>query len=366
MPIIEIPIAEEPDLSILNKSDNWLKTEGLVDIQVNGFGGVDFNTPGISCDSLRHSLEKMLASGVTTCLPTIITSTESHLLSCLSDLETARNSSTLAKTMIAGYHLEGPFLSALPGFSGCHPINEMGVVNPEMFLRLQDVAGGNIRLVTLAPEVDGALAFIKNLVRDGIIVALGHTAAGLDKIREAVEAGASLSTHLGNGTSSELQKNDNPIMAQLGEDQLSASFIADGYHLSPEVLKVYLRAKCSERVVLITDATAAASAEPGLYRLGNLELLLGSDPVIFDHKTSRPIGSAVTLDQCVRNVMQWYNISLKEAVSWASENPLKLFPTSKANSLLTEGERTVWWKEEKDGWTVKVAQSGKFLYTKWE
>jgi len=366
MPIIEIPIAEEPDLSILNKSDNWLKTEGLVDIQVNGFGGVDFNTPGISCDSLQHSLEKMLASGVTTCLPTIITSTESHLLSCLSDLETARNSSTLAKTMIAGYHLEGPFLSALPGFSGCHPINEMGVVNPEMFLRLQDVAGGNIRLVTLAPEVDGALAFIKNLVRDGIIVALGHTAAGLDKIREAVEAGASLSTHLGNGTSSELQKNDNPIMAQLGEDQLSASFIADGYHLSPEVLKVYLRAKCSERVVLITDATAAASAEPGLYRLGNLELLLGSDPVIFDHKTSRPIGSAVTLDQCVRNVMQWYNISLKEAVSWASENPLKLFPTSKANSLLTEGERTVWWKEEKDGWTVKAAQSGKFLYTKWE
>ena len=340
-----------------------MKTEGLVDIQVNGFGGVDFNTPGISCDSLRHSLEKMLASGVTTCLPTIITSTESHLLSCLSDLETARNSSTLAKTMIAGYHLEGPFLSALPGFSGCHPINEMGVVNPEMFLRLQDVAGGNIRLVTLAPEVDGALAFIKNLVRDGIIVALGHTAAGLDKIREAVEAGASLSTHLGNGTSSELQKNDNPIMAQLGEDQLSASFIADGYHLSPEVLKVYLRAKCSERVVLITDATAAASAEPGLYRLGNLELLLGSDPVIFDHKTSRPVGSAVTLDQCVRNVMQWYNISLKEAVSWAGENPFKIISSSKANTLLANSKRNVWWKEDKVGWKVKAAQSGRFLYT---
>ncbi len=340
-----------------------MKTEGLVDIQVNGFGGVDFNTPGISCDSLRHSLEKMLASGVTTCLPTIITSTESHLLSCLSDLETARNSSTLAKTMIAGYHLEGPFLSALPGFSGCHPINEMGVVNPEMFLRLQDVAGGNIRLVTLAPEVDGALAFIKNLVRDGIIVALGHTAAGLDKIREAVEAGASLSTHLGNGTSSELKKNDNPIMAQLGEDQLSASFIADGYHLSPEVLKVYLRAKCSERVVLITDATAAASAEPGLYRLGNLELLLGSDPVIFDHKTSRPVGSTVTLDQCVRNVIDWYDISLKEAVSWAGENPFKIISSSKANTLLANSKRNVWWKEDKVGWKVKAAQSGRFLYT---
>ena len=363
MPIIEIPIAEEPDHNILNKTDNWLKTEGLVDIQVNGFGGVDFNTPGISCDSLQHSLETMLASGVTTCLPTIITSSESHLQSCLSDLETARNSSTLAKTMIAGYHLEGPFLSALPGFSGCHPINEMGVVNKEMFLRLQDAAGGNISLVTLAPEIGGALAFMKNLVRDGIVVALGHTAAGLDKIREAVEAGASLSTHLGNGTSSELKKNDNPIMAQLGEDQLSASFIADGYHLSPEVLKVYLRAKCSERVVLITDATAAASAAPGLYRLGNLDLLLGSNPVIFDHKTSRPVGSAVTLDQCVRNVIDWYDISLKEAVSWAGENPFKIISSSKANTLLANSKRNVWWKEEKDGWKVKAAQSGNFLYT---
>ena len=94
-----------------------------------------------------------------------------------------------------------------------------------------------------------------------------------------------------------------------------------------------------------------------------LELLLGSDPVIYDQQTSRPLGSAVTLDQCVRNVMRWYDVSLDEAVSWASENPLKLFSTSKANSLITEGERTVWWKEEKDGWTVKAAQSGKFLYT---
>ena len=362
MPVIEIPVADKSELEISKYADTCLKTPGLVDLQVNGFAGVDFNTPGITQDSLEHSLEAMLASGVTTCLPTIITASKTHLQSCLADLETARNSSDLAKTMIAGYHLEGPFLSALPGFSGCHPVQEMGVVNPEMFSALQDAAGGNINLLTLAPEVDGALAFIEKLVSDGIIVALGHTAAGVDKIREAVEAGASLSTHLGNGTSSELQKNDNPIMAQLSEDQLSASFIADGYHLSPSVLKVYLRAKCSERVVLITDATAGASAIPGRYRLGNMELLRGSDPVIYDQKTSRPVGSAVTLDQCIRNVIRWYGISLEEAVSWAGENPLKIIGASKAKTLLTESERNVWWKEEKDGWKVKAAQSGKFLY----
>ena len=363
MPFIEIPSRGEPTLAILKNADKWVKTPGLVDLQVNGFGGVDFNTPGITLDSLEHSLEAMLASGVTTCLPTIITASEIHLKRCLADLETARNSSALAKTMIAGYHLEGPFLSKLPGFSGCHPVQEMGAVNPKLFLGLQDAAGGNIRLLTLAPEVDGALAFIEKLVSDGIIVALGHTAAGIDKIREAVEAGATLSTHLGNGTSSELRKNDNPIMAQLGEDQLSASFIADGYHLSPEILKVYLRAKCSERVVLITDATAGASAVPGSYRLGSLELLLGSDPVIYDQQTSRPVGSAVTLDQCVRNVMRWYDISLEEAISWAAVNPIKILSKSQATKFLAENERHVWWKEEKDGWIVKAAQSGKFLYT---
>jgi N-acetylglucosamine-6-phosphate deacetylase len=363
MPFFEIPSRGEPTLAILKNADKWVKTPGLVDLQVNGFGGVDFNTPGITLDSLEHSLEAMLASGVTTCLPTIITASEIHLKRCLADLETARNSSALAKTMIAGYHLEGPFLSTLPGFSGCHPVQEMGAVNPKLFLGLQDAAGGNIRLLTLAPEVDGALAFIEKLVSDGIIVALGHTAAGIDKIREAVEAGATLSTHLGNGTSSELRKNDNPIMAQLGEDQLSASFIADGYHLSPEILKVYLRAKCSERVVLITDATAGASAVPGSYRLGSMELLLGSDPVIYDQQTSRPVGSAVTLDQCVRNVMRWYDISLEEAISWAAVNPIKILSKSQATKFLAENERHVWWKEEKDGWIVKAAQSGKFLYT---
>ena len=111
----------------------------------------------------------------------------------------------------------------------------MCAADPEMFLRLQQTAGGNIRLVTLAPEVEGAIAFIKKLVQDRIIVSLGHTAADNETIQQAVDAGAILSTHLGNGTCPELHKNNNPIIAQLSEDRLSASFIADGYHLSPEL-----------------------------------------------------------------------------------------------------------------------------------
>ena len=376
MPITELPSSTENNIkpeyskresgiddSLCFSAESQItKTPGLVDLQVNGFAGVDFNTPGITAQTLQKALEAMLASGVTTCLPTLITASEEHLKSCFSDLENSRQSCPLAKMMIAGYHLEGPFISPHPGFSGCHPVEAIGDVDQDMFWRLQETAGGRICLVTLAPEVNGAISFIEHLVSQGIIVAIGHTSAGPEKIREAVEVGAMLSTHLGNGTRAELSKNNNPIIAQLSEDKLSATFIADGYHLSPDVLKVYLRAKESKRTILITDATAGAAAEPGIYQLGDLELFLESEPVVYDKETSRPTGSAVTMDQCVRNVMQWYKIPLDEVVTWAGFNPMQLLKSSKVSEIFTEHDNSVWWEENKGEWYVKAARSGKFLY----
>ena len=376
MPITELPSSTEGNINQENfkkisgnydsfnfsSNSQITKTSGLVDLQVNGFAGVDFNTPGITGETLKKSLQTMLASGVTTCLPTLITSSEEHLKSCFRDLENARQSCKLAKTMIPGYHLEGPFISPYPGFSGCHPVEKIRDTDQEMFLRLQEAADGKISLVTLAPEVNGAMPFIKNLVSQGIIVAIGHTKAGSEKIREAVEAGAMLSTHLGNGTSKELPKNNNPIISQLSEDKLSASFIADGYHISQETLKVYLRAKESKRTLLITDATAGAAAKPGIYQLGEMELHLDHEPVVYNKETSRPAGSAVTLDQCVRNVMKWYNVSLDEAVSWAGLNPLQLLKSSNASEINIENNNSVWWEEIDGIWYVKASRSGTFLY----
>jgi len=376
MPITELPSSTEINInpgfpreesgiddSLFFSAESRInKTSGLVDLQVNGFAGVDFNTPGNTTKNLHKALETMLASGVTTCLPTLITASEEHLKSCFKDLENSRQSSQLAKMMIAGYHLEGPFISPHPGFSGCHPVDAIRDVDLDMFLRLQETAGGKICLVTLAPEVNGAIPFIEYLVTQGVIVAIGHSAAEPEKILEAVEAGAMLSTHLGNGTSAELPKNNNPIIAQLGEDKLCASFIADGYHLSPEVLKVYLRAKESKRTILITDATAAAAAEPGIYQLGDLELYLESEPIVYNKKTSRPTGSAVTLDQCVRNVMQLYNVPLDEAVTWASFNPMQLLKSSNTSEIYTDHYNSVWWEEKGGEWYVKASRSGNFLY----
>ena len=376
MPITELPSSTENkinpeftreksgiDDSLFFSAESRINnTLGLVDLQVNGFAGVDFNTPGNTTKNLHKALEKMLASGVTTCLPTLITASEEHLKSCFKDLENSRQSSQLAKMMIAGYHLEGPFISPHSGFCGCHPVEAIRDVDQDMFLRLQETADGRICLVTLAPEVNGAIPFIEYLVTQGVIVAIGHTAAEPEKIREAVEAGALLSTHLGNGTLAELPKNNNPIISQLSEDKLCASFIADGYHLPPEVLKVYLRAKKSKRTILITDATAGSAAKPGIFQLGGLELFLESEPVVYNKKTSRPTGSAVTLDQCVRNVMQWYKISLDEAVSWAGFNPTQLLKSSNISDSYIEHDNSVWWEENNGEWYVKAAHCGKFFY----
>jgi len=361
---IEIPIKENKDHYTQKKENQLVETPGLVDLQVNGFGGVDFNTPGISPELFQRSLEAILSSGVLTFLPTIITGSEKHMKNCLSEIEKFRDSMPLAKSMIAGYHIEGPFLSKLKGFSGCHPTKHMCDVDHEMFLRLQEAAGGNIRMVTLAPEIEGSIEFINKLVCDEIIPAIGHTNASSEKIRIAVDAGASISTHLGNGTASKLNKNKNPIFAQLSEDKLFASFIADGFHIPPDVLKTYLRAKGSKKSILVTDSTAGASAPPGKYKFGNLEFLVGSEPLILDKDTSRPIGSVVSLDQCVRNVMNWYGTSLSESVKWAGTNAKQLLTSSKTSTFFANNEKKVWWEEEEEGWYVKKIQCGEFFYSK--
>jgi N-acetylglucosamine-6-phosphate deacetylase len=299
-------------------------TRGLVDIQVNGFAGIDFNTPGLTVETLDAALRAMLATGVTRCLPTLITAGEDHLARCFSALEAASRQSDLARRMVLGYHLEGPFLSPEPGFRGCHPAGSMRAADLAMFERLQEAAGGRIRLITVAPEVPGALDLIGALSRRGIIVALGHTAAGHAVLREAASRGARLSTHLGNGCAQVLPRNDSPVLWQLGDDRLMASFIADGTHIPPDILKVYVRAKGVERAILVTDAVAGAGAAPGDYRLGEVAITRRAEPVVHLTGTTLLAGSALTLDQAVRNAMAWLGLDLAGAVRLARDNPLRL------------------------------------------
>jgi N-acetylglucosamine-6-phosphate deacetylase len=323
------------------------QTGGLVDLQVNGFAGVDFNTPGLTAAALETALRAMLATGVTRCLPTLITAAEDHLVACFRALEAAAAPSELAKRMVLGYHLEGPFLSPEPGFRGCHPERSMREAELAMFERLQGAANGRIRLVTLAPEVPGALDLIDALASRGIVVALGHTAAGREAIRAAASRGARLSTHLGNGCAQVLPRNDNPVLWQLGEDRMMASFIADGTHIPPDILKVYVRAKGLERTILVTDAVAGAAAPPGDYRLGEVAITRRAEPVVHLTGTSLLAGSALTMDTAVRNAVAWLGLDLDGAVRLARDNPLTL--------LGMEGAETGTVEWDDDGRVVTAA-----------
>ncbi len=188
------------------------------------------------------------------------------------------------------------------------------------FRRWQDAARGHVRLVTLAPEWPGAPAYIETLVAEGVVVAIGHTRATSEEIADAVSAGATLSTHLGNGSHTILRRHPNYIWDQLAEDGLTASFIADGIHLPPAFLKAAIRAKEVARSVLVTDASTPAGSPPGRYRLGAQDLELTVDGRVVLAGQDRLAGSALRMDDAVGNAVRLAGVSLPEAVTMATTN----------------------------------------------
>ena len=254
--------------------DGEFVTRGLIDLQVNGFGGVDFNRGGITADRLDQALIELARTGVTALLPAIITGSASRMVRVLRELDEAVAASRLGPHMIAGYHIEGPFLSPEDGFSGSHDSAQMSAASLDLIDDLQRNVSRRIKLVTIAPEVNGAIELIRVLAGRGFQVAIGHSNANEQQISEAVDAGVTLCTHLGNGLSQTLHKTDNPIFWQLAEDRLTAMFIADGIHVPRPALQTMLRAKGYERTILTTDAVSAAGINtgPGFYTLVAAEI----------------------------------------------------------------------------------------------
>jgi N-acetylglucosamine-6-phosphate deacetylase len=318
---------------------------GLVDLQVNGFAGIDFNTETITADALDQALEAMLATGVTTSLPTLITAYPDELEARFRALDAAVSASRLGPAICPGYHLEGPFLNSGAGYAGCHPPGAMTAADPALIARLQKLVARPILMVTLAPELPGALDLITTLSRSGTVVALGHTAADFSQIAAAAEAGATLSTHLGNGMPQSAHKLENPIFAQLAEDRLQASFIADGIHLHPAALKVLLRAKGLDRAMLVTDAVAGAAAQPGPYRFAGMDILRTPAGAI-RLPSGALAGSALCLDQAVRNIVSWGIATPQQALAMASDHPLALLAPALAAHGLPMPEGKVTWRED--------------------
>jgi N-acetylglucosamine-6-phosphate deacetylase len=295
---------------------------GWIDLQVNGFAGVDYNNPHTPHDAIERSIDVLVSTGVTRCYPTVITGPPDDMRGALANLAAAKETLALGE-VFDGFHVEGPHIAPDDGPRGAHPKRWVRPPDLDEFHRWQEAARGHVRLVTLAPEWPGAAAYIEALTATGITVAIGHTGATSAQIADAVAAGATMSTHLGNGAHPLLPRHPHYIWDQLADDRLSASFIVDGIHLPASFLTVALRAKQVSRVVLVTDASAPAGASPGAYRLGEQEVHLTVDGRVVLTGSDRLAGSALRMDHAVRNVMRLAGVSLAEAVAMATTNPAR-------------------------------------------
>jgi N-acetylglucosamine-6-phosphate deacetylase len=319
-------------------NDGVFIATGWIDLQVNGFAGVDYNSAASTHEQIAHSIRAQFAHGVTRFFPTVITGSPENMTAALRNLANAKDSIAEGAAMEA-FHLEGPYISPEDGPRGAHPARWVRPPDLDEFGRFQEAANGNIRLVTLSPEWPQAPHFIEKITGQGVVASIGHTRASASQIAAAVSAGATLSTHLGNGADAVLPRHPNYLWEQLAEDRLAASFIVDGFHLPPAFLNVALRAKGLERSLLVTDAVMPAGCAPGRYRLGEVEVELHPDGSVRLANGSRLAGSALRMDQAIANVMRTAGLSLREAVTLATRNPARVGRVPSRQRGLNPGDR---------------------------
>lgn len=311
---------------------------GWIDLQVNGFAGVDYNLPSTSHEEIARSIHALFATGVTRFYPTIITGSPDGMEGALANLSRAKDALPEGDAM-DGFHVEGPHISAEEGPRGAHPQRWVREPCFDEFRRWQDATRNRIRIVTLAPEWPGALDYIEKVSAEGVRVAIGHTQATASQLADAVSAGATLSTHLGNGAHALLRRHPNYIWEQLANDRLMASFIVDGIHLDASFLKVALRAKGIHRSVLVTDAAPPAGAPPGRYRIADQEVDHTPDGRVVLAGQDRLAGSALRMDRAIENVMKLAGVSAGDAVRMATTNAAQAGGVPKRTAGLASGER---------------------------
>jgi N-acetylglucosamine-6-phosphate deacetylase len=296
---------------------------GFIDLQVNGFAGVDYNSPDAPAEEIGRSIRALFSTGVTRFFPTVITGSPVAMLGALRNLADAREALSEGLAMEA-FHVEGPHISPDDGPRGAHPAQWARPPDFDEFRRWQDAARGHVRLVTLSPEWPEAPKYIERLASEGIVTSIGHTRATAAQLQDAVSAGATLSTHLGNGADAVLPRHPNYIWEQLAEDRLAASFIVDGIHLPDSFLRVAMRAKGVERSVLVTDAVMPAMCPPGPYRLGEVEVELKDNDRVVLKGGTRLAGSSLRMDRAISNVMRIAGLSLTESLAMATLNPARV------------------------------------------
>ncbi|MCA9179119.1 MAG: amidohydrolase family protein [Planctomycetales bacterium] len=304
---------------------DWLGP-GLVDLQINGYGGQEFNDLALTPEQVASVSTAMDRDGLTAYLPTATTHSFEMLRHTMSVLAEARRTIPEVAARAPGFHLEGPYLSPQDGPRGAHPLEHIRPPDWDEFQRLQEAAEGGIRILTVSPEYDNAPEFIRRVVDSGVVVSIGHTAATGEQIQAAADSGATSSTHLGNGAHGMLRRHPNYLWDQLADDRLVANLIADGHHLPDAVLKTFVRAKSPARCVLVSDITGLGGMPPGRYEstsIGDVEVLEDGRLVVAGQRQFLA-GAALPLRRGVPQLMRAAGLSLAEALPLATTQPARL------------------------------------------
>ena len=292
------------------------------DIQVNGYAGVDFCSASITHDACRRACDALAADGVDGILATIITDSVDAICAKLARLAAFREADPAIARMIVGFHVEGPFINPAPGFVGAHAHEHVMPAKPDSMRRIIDAAGGLIRLVTLAPEIDPGCATTALLARHGISVAAGHTDASLDQLRGAIDAGLSMATHLGNGCPTTLPRHDSIVQRVLAlRDRLWICYIPDGAHVPFFALANYLALSGIERSIMVTDAISAACMGPGVHELSGAPVEIDADGVARRRGSTNLAGSTLTMPRMRENLVRHLGLSEHDTAMLIDANP---------------------------------------------
>lgn len=296
--------------------------DGYVDLQVNGYKGIDFNQPQRSVAELRFAADAMLRDGVRHALPTLITGSLEHMCECMRALRVAIERDSVCRELFLGIHLEGPFLSRKPGFVGAHPQQHALESSLSKLEQLIESGAGLVKLVTLAPEVDRGGALTRFLVDRDVIVSAGHTDASLDELDCCIEAGLKLFTHLGNACPPEMNRHDNIIYRALRRsDRLHYTLIADGFHVPKVLFENILNWVPRNRLAVVSDAISAAGLGPGVYHLAGREVSIGPDKAARDPSGKHFVGSACSMRDADHWLLTSLGLSAEERRDLLVTNP---------------------------------------------
>lgn len=309
----------------MTRSDrqNPLAIPGFVDLQVNGYLGVDFSSPELTPESFTKVARALIDHGTAMFLPTIITSSEELFKRNLKLISECMEQEEL-KRHLPGIHVEGPFISPEDGARGAHNRDWVREPDTDLLDRLQEWAGGKIKLLTIAAEPEGADELCRHANRLGITVSLGHQLAGNSEISKLADAGARALTHLGNGMPAMIHRHDNPLWGGLAEGELTIMFISDGHHLPDTLIRVYLTARPLSHLVVVSDASPIAGYKPGRYNtLGN-DVILEENGRLWNPSTGYLVGSSFTMLECMNYLGGLNLLTLDEMLKVGYENPLRL------------------------------------------